>query len=121
AEGLAVYVAASLNPKATDEELLLTVPEPLRPAVEKDRAAAVCAVVARLDSGDEATANALFSFQRLSPQLPPRFGYYVGYLAAREMGRARSLRALAELTPAQVRSELEPTLRRLGGGCAKPA
>lgn len=42
-EGLATYVAASLNPGATDAELLLTIPEPSRPAVEANRTEAVCA------------------------------------------------------------------------------
>jgi hypothetical protein len=32
-EGLAVYVAQRLNPRASDAELLLTIPEPIRPAV----------------------------------------------------------------------------------------
>jgi hypothetical protein len=116
-EGLAVHVAKTLNPNATDEELLLTQPEPLRPAVEKNRAAAVCAVVANLDSRDETVARALFSDGRLNPDLPPRFGYYVGYLAAGELARTRSLKSLARMTPAQVRPELETALRRLGSGC----
>lgn len=114
AEGLAVHVARSLNPKATDEELLLTQPEPLRAAVEKNRTLAICTVVAQLDSTDGKVANALFSNGRLSPDLPPRFGYYVGYLAAGEMGRTHSLKALAAMPPAQVRPQLEATLRRLG-------
>jgi hypothetical protein len=112
-EGLAVYVAKSLNPKATDEELLLTQPEPLRPAIDKNRDLAVCAVVAQLDSQDEKVMGALFSDGRIRPELPPRFGYYVGYLAAGEMGRSHSLKQLAAMKPAQVRPALEAALRRL--------
>lgn len=112
-EGLAVYVAASLNPKATDSELLLVQPEPIRAAVERDRKAAVCAVVQRLDSTAEVDQQALFSFGRLAADLPPRFGYYVGYLAAAEAGKHRSLSELAKLDNAAVRPLLERSLRSL--------
>jgi hypothetical protein len=116
-EGLATYVARDLNPRATDEELLLTLPEPIRPAVEKDRAAAVCAVAAQLDSRDDAVQNALFSFGPGAPgALPPRYGYYVGYLAAEELGRTRSTEALAKLGPRDVRPLLEQALLKLAGG-----
>ena len=121
-EGLAVYVAKSLNPKATDEDLLLTQPEPLRPAVDRNRDLAVCTVVAQLDSKDETIGAALFSSGRLRPELPPRFGYFVGYLAAGEMGRTSSPKQLASMTPAQVRPALEAALRRLATcPAAKPA
>ena len=112
-EGLAVYVSARLNPHATDEDLLLTFPEPLRPAVERDRAAAVCLVLKRLDSSDAEDTNAMFSSGHPAPNLPPRFGYYVGYLVAAELGRTRDLKTLAALKPAEMRPLLETTLRRL--------
>jgi len=113
AEGLAVYVAKDLNPRSTDDELLLTQPEAIRPAVERNRTAAICAVVSRLDSKDAETQSALFSSGRLNPDLPPRFGYYVGYLAAAEMGRGRSLKQLAQMPPPEVRGRLERALRGL--------
>ena len=46
-EGLAVLVAQRLNPRATDAELLLTSPQPIRPEVDRNRVAAVCAVASR--------------------------------------------------------------------------
>jgi hypothetical protein len=112
-EGLATYVATQLNPAATDDELLLTSPEPLRAAVERDRAHAVCAVIARLGSTERSDRAALFSNGRLDERLPGRFGYYVGYLAAAELGRTHSLQQLAAMGPAQVRPVLEQALRRL--------
>lgn len=112
-EGLATYAAATLTPDATDGELLLNVPEPIRPAVDANRAEAVCAVVARLDSRETADARALFSFDRLNERLPPRFGYYVGLLAAAEMGRSHSVQQLAQLSAAEVRPKLEAALRGL--------
>jgi hypothetical protein len=116
-EGMAVYVAATLNPKATDSELLLVQPEPIRAAVERNRKAAVCAVVSRLDSTDADDQQALFSFKRLSPELPPRFGYYVGYLAVAELAKRQSLSELAKLDNAAARPLLERSLRSLAA-CA---
>lgn len=115
-EGLAVYAAASLNPKATHADLLLMLPEPIPPEVDKDRRAAVCAVIARLESEDSETYSALFSSKRLGPGLPPRFGYYVGYLAAAEIGKSHDLVELADMQPRAVRPLLERGLRTVAGG-----
>ncbi len=112
-EGLAVYVASQLNPGATDEDLLLTLPQPIRPAVEKDRAAAVCAVTQRLDSVDPKDYAGLFTFDHLSPNLPPRFGYYIGYLVAQDLGKTHTLADLAHLDNAHARPLVEAALHRL--------
>ncbi|HLZ75808.1 hypothetical protein [Phenylobacterium sp.] len=112
-EGLATYVASRLNPGATDEALLLTLPEPIRPAVDANRKAAVCAVTARLDSTDDKDEAPLFTFQRLSPELPPRFGYYVGFLVAQELGRTRSLEQLTKLSQAQAKPLIVAALHGL--------
>ena len=110
---MAVYVGLELNPGATDEELLLTQPEPIRPGVEKDRAAAVCAVTARLESTDPKDSEALFSFSRMSPGLPPRFGYYVGFLVAQELGKTRSLVQLSKLDVDEARPLVVAALHSL--------
>jgi hypothetical protein len=116
-EGLATYVAKTMNPSATDAELLLTVPEPIPAAVEANRTEAVCTVIAGLDSEDGTATRALFSFDRMNERLPPRFGYYVGYLAAAELGRTRSLQELERMPAEQVRPALEAALRSLVGEC----
>ncbi len=112
-EGLAVYVSKTLNEDTTDEQLLLTVPEPIPAAVDANLREAVCEVRARLDSSEESDMRALFSFDRLNERLPPRFGYYVGYLAAREAGRTHSVRDLAKLSREPVRPILEAALAQL--------
>ncbi len=112
-EGLAVYVAKTLNPNASDEELLLTLPEPIRPAVDAHLAAAVCAVQARMDSQSDDDQSALFSFKRLNPELPPRFGYYLGYRVAERLGQTHSLEELAHLPTAKVRPLIDQTLREM--------
>jgi hypothetical protein len=114
-EGLATYVASTLNPGASDAALGLVFPQPLRPAVEAHRAEAVCAVRERLDSKDPAAYGPLFmgGSKPVSANLPPRFGYYVGLLVLQEAGRTRSLKQLAALKPAQVRPLVGQILDRM--------
>jgi hypothetical protein len=112
-EGLATYVAHRLNPAATDAELLLTEPEPLRRAVEDNRHEAVCTALAGLDSEEDRLNKALFSSGRLNPRLPGRFGYYVGYLVAERAGKTRSPVELANLPNEAVRPLVESSLRAL--------
>jgi hypothetical protein len=117
-EGLAVLAARTLNPAASDAELLLGSPRPIRPEVERNRKAAVCAAVARLDSNRQTDYAALFSNGPAPGDVPPRFGYYVGYLAAQEAARERSLAQLAHLDNAAARPIVGAALARLAS-CAK--
>jgi hypothetical protein len=114
-EGLATYVASTLNPGASDEALGLSIPSPLRPAVETHRTEAICAVRARLGSSDPKVYGPLFmgGGSPLSPNLPRRFGYYVGLLVIQDAARTRSLKQLAALKPEQVRPLVEQTLSRM--------
>ena len=113
-EGLAVHVAKTLNPDANDASLLLTFPVSLREAVEKDRRGAICSVVAKLDSTKDEDYPPLFQ-GRPNPggAFPPRYGYYVGYLVAQDLGRTRSLKQLAALKASEVRPLVEASLRRM--------
>lgn len=116
-EGLAVYVAEQLNPGATDAQLGLVAPRPIRLEVDANLAAAVCAVRARLGSDAPANYAALFLGQASPEGLPPRFGYYIGYLVAREAGRTRSLQALAHLSAREARPVIDAALAALAN-CA---
>lgn len=112
-ECLAVYAAKTLNPGATDEQLLLTIPEPIPADVDANLAEAVCLIKARINSRDSADLRALFSFSRMNERLPPRFGYYVGYLVAREAGRTRSLQELAAMNNLQAAPIVDAALGQL--------
>ena len=120
-EGLAVHVAKTLNPDASDASLLLTFPVPLRDAVEKDRRGAICSVVAKLDSTKDEDYPPLFQGRPNSgAPFPPRYGYYVGYLVAKDLGRTRSLKQLAALKAAEVKPLIEASLRGMADCPPKP-
>jgi hypothetical protein len=112
-EGLATVAAQNLNPRASDAELLLSSPRAIRPEVERNRAAAVCAVAERLNSSGAADYAALFSDGQSGIDLPPRFGYFVGYLVAKEAARKRPLRELAHLDNSAARKVVDAALARL--------
>ena len=112
-EGLAVYVSEQLNPGATDTQLLLTMPRPIRPEVDANLSMAVCAVHARLRSDRPDDYAPLFLGGAQLVGLPPRFGYYVGYLVAREAGRTRSMRELARMSVDEARPVVEASLAAL--------
>lgn len=120
-EGLATYVAAQLNPGSTDAELLLTFPQPIRAAVEANRAVAFCAIKASLDSTDQHDYAQFFQGQSHADGLPPRAGYYLGYLVVQEAARTRSLEQLAHLPHDEVRSVIDAALRTLAPSCPPPA
>lgn len=119
-EGLAVLAAQRLNPVATDAELLLSNPRPIRPEVERNRSAAVCAVASRLDSKEGADYAALFSNGPPPADLPPRVGYFVGYLVATEAAKHQSITQLAHLDNVAARKLITATFASLAQ-CAKPA
>ena len=68
-----------------------------------------------LDSENSADYKPLFNSggQGLSPNLPPRFAYYVGYLVAQDVARGRTLKQLTAMPHDQVRPLLEQSLRRM--------
>lgn len=79
-EGLAVYVAARMNPDASDRALLLTQPVPLRGAVDSRWAEAVATIRAHLDDADTPAVSRMFASggDEDAAALPERYGYYVG-------------------------------------------
>jgi hypothetical protein len=113
-EGLAVYVAARLNPGATDRQLLLTIPVPIRTAVDPHLAEAMCSARAKLDA-TSTDDKAPFFFMRASKSpFPPRYGYYLGLLLAQKIGATMSLAQLAKLPPEKVRPLLDQALASYG-------
>ena len=111
-EGLAVYVAARMNPGADDRALLLTTPRPIRAEVEPRLAEAMCFLRGKLASTDQDDYATFFFGNGGKGQAgwPPRFGYYLGYVLAKQLGKGLSLDALARTTPPQVKERLDKAL-----------
>lgn len=112
-EGLATYVASRLDPDASDDELVLNLPRPIRPAVEANRTRSVCEVVRRLDSTSDEDFSALFQGDDRLPGYPSRMGYYIGYLVASDIGRTHGLHEMADLSLVQARPLIDASLRRM--------
>lgn len=98
AEGLAVYVASVLNPEAGEPALLLAWPDNMAEATRRQLKASLAHLQTVLSSTDESVYSALFNAAQDHTGLPPRRGYYLGYLVARELARDRNLSELAELS-----------------------
>lgn len=111
-EGLATYVAWTLNPK-TPESVIFGLPTDMP---ERTRAALprlAGELRARLDSKSPEDYRNFFLGNPQREDLPARSGYYVGYLVARELGRTRSLPELARLHGPALRDAIEGVLRQL--------
>ena len=114
-EGMATYVAASLNPGAKPDELLL--PEADLTAIRANPAPAICAVRARFESTDDADYKSLFNGGSHLPGLPERAGYFVGFMVAQKLGAGRTVTELAHWPVAEARVKVAAALRELAPDC----
>jgi hypothetical protein len=113
-EGLASYVAHDLYPDATDRELLFDIPRPIRSAVETDMKGAVCSVRSRLKSESAEDYNQLFTMQESDGPYPPRYGYFVGYLAAKALAERYGLATIAQWDAEKVKASVPGVLDAIG-------
>jgi hypothetical protein len=120
-EGLATYVASRLDPHARDDALGLTVPAPIRPAVETDRPRAICALVRRLESTTDEDFADLFLADARLPGFPSRMGYYIGYLVASDIGRTHGVHEMAEMSLVEARPLIDASLARMATCSPKTA
>ena len=105
-EGLATYVAARLNPGASDRALLLTQPQTIRAKVEPRLAEAMCSLRAKFESARRDDYAPFFIFGASKGRFPPRYGYFLGYQLAAKIGATMPLQALAKLP----RDKVKPLL-----------
>jgi len=119
-EGLATYVAGTLNPGAGDAALMLDLPAPIRPAVDANLRGAVCAARPLLESEKEEDYSKLFFGNAHIEGFPARMGYYLGYLVVADVGKTRTLKQLAALKPAEIKPLVDQSLDRMAGCPTKP-
>lgn len=111
-EGLAEHVAKSLNPSASGVMLFGL------PIGMPERAKLMLPQLARelrenLDSTSRDMYARFFLGSAPPGDVPPRSGYYVGYLVAQKTGRDRALKDLARLSGSELRALVEKTLQEI--------
>ncbi len=119
-EGLATYAASVMN-QTRDAHLLML--DGLAQEVEAKRAEALCLVRSKLDASAQTDREMLFygGGRAKSDPFPRRFGYYVGYLVAREAAKTTSLTGLTHLNRRQAVFAMDRAFARLidqAGGCS---
>ncbi|MET0550980.1 MAG: hypothetical protein ABW002_17095 [Xanthomonas sp.] len=122
-EGLAVQATATMVPQATDHQLLLDIPAPIRAPTDRRWPAALCFVAAHFDDRDSAaTANALQMGGHPPDGLPERFGYYVGFRLAQATGLqiTRLSRLDHRAARAVARAALLALMTQAHASCAAP-
>lgn len=112
-EGLATYVSKVMNPTANDTELLLTIPNNMAERTQQVLSAALAQLESVLDNKDHATYAGLFNARQDATGLPPRRGYYLGYLVAKEAAKTHDLHQLAKLNCGQVHDLVFSTVKAL--------
>jgi hypothetical protein len=113
-EGLATYVSHAMNPEANDTELLLAFPDNMAARTRKVLPAAFADLEKVLDTRDTAVYRNLFTTGgKATDALPPRRGYYLGYLVAQEAARQHSVQELAKLDCQGTRALVMATVAKL--------
>ncbi len=115
-EGLATYAAAELTPGATDRQLLLDLPQMIRSEVEPRLGEAMCRIRANFDSAEEAPNGEAFLGRPSAGPFPPRYGYFVGYRLAQDLGQIIPLAKLAKMPAAEVKPLLIAAMDKYGCG-----
>ncbi|MDP9267308.1 MAG: DUF2268 domain-containing putative Zn-dependent protease [Acidobacteriota bacterium] len=115
-EGLAVYVSRVLHPVAPEEQIFG------RPIEMPNRARAVLPQLAhefcaQMDSTSRTDYARYFLGRRSpeadSPTIPPRAGYYLGYLVGEELAKKHDLRWLAHAKTTSLRTEIKRALHTI--------
>jgi hypothetical protein len=116
-EGLATYVARTLNPDA-DERTIFGLPEdmPARSRAMLPRLAGM--LREKIDSTEKDDYKMFFWGGQAGGEIPQRSGYYVGHAVVERIGRGRALPELARLRGAALRDAVRGALDALAQGTA---
>jgi len=122
AEGLATYVSEVLTPGATTAQALM-IPHDLEQRAEPLTARMASELLAGLDGMDEDLFNRYFTTNPRMERhgIPPRAGYYMGYVVARRLAARHTLAELVHLQGEPLHSAIADTLRELAADYAPPS
>ena len=111
-EGLATYVSAVLNPRDS-ESAILGRPEDLAARARPLLSQIARELLKNMDSTSPDLYQSFFLGNSARKDIPPRSGYYVGLLIAREPGQSYSLQQLAEMNRRSLRSTIRRILQKM--------
>ncbi len=114
AEGLATYVSEVLTPNATTGDALM-LPKDLAQRAQPLTARMAAELLRGLGGTDVSLFRTYFTLNPNTDRhgIPPRAGYYVGYLLAQHLAAQYSLRDLVHLRGDALHRGIERTLREL--------
>lgn len=105
AEGLATYVSQRLNPTASDADALASAT--LANLSEAGTKKLACLAHDNLDSTQDGYSALLFDAVTHPKGLPPRGGYLIGYLVAKQLSQKMTMADLSELSGDDLRMQVE--------------
>ncbi len=111
-EGLATYVSGVLNPQVS-ESAILGRPEDLAARAKPLLSQIARELLQNMDSTSPDLYQTFFLGNSARKDIPPRSGYYVGLLIARELGQSYSLQQLAEMNGESLRSTMRRILQKM--------
>lgn len=97
AEGLATYASEKLNPKASQKDLMLDLPEGMVRDIHKSISFHWNDLNSKLTSTNDIDYETYFLFSSKDKKVVKRAGYYLGYLIAKEIGKTKSISEMAQL------------------------
>jgi hypothetical protein len=116
AEGLATYVAAELNPSASELDRGM-VPLGMVARVDSRRAELAADFLRRFASTAQADATVYFNGgDSKDPVVPARAGYELGLLAARELSRQYAIQTMAHWSQAEAKPKIRAALEQMSAG-----
>jgi hypothetical protein len=111
-EGLATYVSGVLNFQVS-ESAILGRPEDLAARAKPLLSQLARELLQNMDSTSPDLYRTFFLGNSARKDIPPRSGYYVGLLIARELGQNYSLQQLAEMNGESLRSTMRRILQKM--------
>jgi hypothetical protein len=96
-EGLATYVSHQLNSSASNDELMLNIPENMIKNVRSRLLYSLTDLKAKFYSKEPEIYSSFFNFRNDETSLPYRRGYYFGYILAQGIGKNHSIEELAKM------------------------
>jgi hypothetical protein len=111
-EGLATYVSGVLNPRV-GESAILGRPEDLAARAKPQLPQIAGELLQNIDSTSPDLYQTFFLGNSPRKDIPPRSGYYVGLLIARELGQTHSLQQLAKMNGESLRSTIRQMLQKM--------